>query len=220
MTSPRTIDGTVFDAILFDMDGTLISSTPAVERSWARWGREYGLPVTFREDAGHGKPARDIVSQFVPADEIDAAYARIVEIEVSEVDDIAALPGAAEALAAIGPDRSAIVTSSSRILADARLAASGLDRPATVVTFDDVSRGKPDPEPFVLGATSLGFDAAHCLVVEDAVAGLQSGRAAGAATLAVVGTLEASQLDADLVVSGLDRVRFTLVAGGVRVDLV
>ncbi|RKR75192.1 HAD-IA family hydrolase [Frondihabitans australicus] len=219
MTSTRPVLDTVFAAVLFDMDGTLISSTPAVRRSWARWGRELGLPENFREGGGHGMPARSIVASFVPAEQVDEAFARIEAIEIEEVDGVDMLAGAAEALAAIGEPRKAVVTSCTAPLFEARMAAAGLVRPATVVTASDVTNGKPDPEPFLLGASLLGVDPAHCLVVEDAFAGLVAGRASGAATLGVAGTHDASELDADLVVSGLDAVRFEEVDGGVRVTL-
>lgn len=211
-----TVIGNTFQAVLFDMDGTLIHSTPAVRRSWAKWGAERGLPVDFRK-GGHGQPARDIVASFVPEEEFEAAFARIVEIEVAEVDDITVLPGAAEALAAIPRERKAIVTSCTRALAEARIRASQIVAPEVVVTADDVSNGKPDPEPFAYGAKLLGFDPAQCLIIEDAHAGLLSGKAAGCATLAVAGTHQAADLTADLVVDSLADLRFEAVDGGVRV---
>jgi len=218
MTDTRLVDGAVFDAVLFDMDGTLVSSTPAVDRSWETWGREYGLPADFRAGIGHGMPARSIVATLVPADP-EGAYARILQLELDDTEGVAALPGAVEALAAIDEGRKAIVTSCGDRLAAVRIGAAGLVRPATVVTADDIVNGKPDPEPFLLGATRLRVDPTRCLVVEDAPAGLAAGRAAGSATLGVAGTHEAHELDADLVVDGLDAVLFEAVAGGVRVRL-
>jgi mannitol-1-/sugar-/sorbitol-6-phosphatase len=127
------------------------------------------------------------------------------------------LPGAVEALAALPAGRAAVVTSCTRLLAHARIEAAGLVAPGVVVTASDVTHGKPDPEPFVLGARRLGADPARCLVVEDAPAGLQAGRAAGAATLAVVTTHPAGDLDADVVVPSLADVRFRTGPDGVRV---
>lgn len=188
--------GRTFDAVLFDMDGTLISSIAAVDRSWSQWAGEHGFdPATFR--ISHGTPARTIVERLLPAEAVDAALARITAIEISDVAGVLLLPGAADLLAAVPPDRVAIVTSCTRDLARARIAAAGIDVPAVVVTADDVQHGKPDPEPFALGAARLGLDPARCLVVEDAPAGLASGRAAGCATLAVAGTHELEALDAD-----------------------
>ncbi|GAA4671751.1 HAD-IA family hydrolase [Frondihabitans cladoniiphilus] len=220
MTSSRPIDGTVFEAVLFDMDGTLVASTPAVNRSWARWGREQGLPENFRDTVGHGKPAGEIAAELLPADRVDEGAARIQAIEIEEIHDVTMLPGANEALDAVPGERKAIVTSCSTPLAEARMEAAGVHRPATIVTASDIVHGKPDPEPFLLGATRLGVDPTRVLVVEDAPAGLQSGRAAGMTTLAVVGTHEANELEADLVIDTLELVRFVPVDGGVRVEIV
>lgn len=215
-------EGATFDAVLFDMDGTLISSLASVVRSWTRLAQEFAIPpAPVREFRFHGIPARDIVETLLAdrePEERARALRRIVELEVTDTGDIEVLPGAAEALGALaGAGRSAIVTSCDQALAAARLAASGLPAPALVVTADDVTRGKPDPEPYVLGARRLGVDPARCLVVEDAAAGLVSGRDAGAATLGLATQSPAEVLEADVVVPHLGAVRFEVVDGGVRV---
>ena len=204
------IGGRTFDAVLFDMDGTLVDSTAAVERSWAIWGAEYGLTRSVLE-AGHGQPASQLVRAVLGADRVDEGLLRIAELELHDVADITVLPGAAELLAAVPADRAAIVTSATRELALARIAAAGLHAPAAVVTFDDVTRGKPDPEPFLTGAARLGVDPRRCLVVEDAPAGIQAAQAAGCATLAVTTTSRRADLHADLVVDSLTEV--SIVAG-------
>lgn len=210
-----------FAAVLFDLDGTLISSTAAVERSWARLAVEFTIPRE-RFFEYHGMTARAILERLLvdrAAGERDAAHARIVAIETSDTEGVEALPGAAEALATLVPaGRCAIVTSGSRVLALARLAASGVDVPAVVITADDVVHGKPDPEPYVTAALALGVDPADCLVVEDASAGLLSGRAAGATTLGLRTTLGQGRIEADRVVADLSAVRFALVADGVRLS--
>src|SRR5690606_8084119 len=129
-------------------------------------------------------------------------------------------PGAAQALEAVG-ERAAMVTSATRELARLRLTAAGLRPPAVLLTAEDFTRGKPDPQPYLLGAERLGVDPVRCLVVEDAPAGLRSGRAAGAATLAVTTTSSADELAplADHVVTDLSAVQFSLTADGVRVSL-
>lgn len=185
-----------FDAVLFDMDGTLISSIEAVERSWATWLREYGYdPDTVT--LAHGTPARTLVESFVDAKLVEEAFARINAIELADREGVRQLAGAAQLLNSIPLDRKAIVTSCTYDLAHARIDASGLARPEVTVTADDVVVGKPDPEPFLLAARLLGVDPHRCLVVEDAPAGLAAGRAAGCATLAVSGTHVLAKLDAD-----------------------
>ena len=216
----RPIIDSTFDAVLFDMDGTLINSTPAVRRSWLKWGAEYGLDSSFREGS-HGQPARDIVVSLIPEEKVEEAFLRIQAIEIEEVGDITILPGASEALQSIPENRKAIVTSCTRDLAIARIAASGIIAPTVVVTVSDVANGKPHPEPFLLGATTLGFDPARCLVIEDATAGLIAGRAAGCHVLGVAGTHTATHLAgdgvADLVVEKLSDVIFIETSEGILV---
>ncbi|WP_427019249.1 HAD family hydrolase (plasmid) [Pseudarthrobacter sp. P1] len=212
----RPVIGQTFDAVLFDMDGTLIDSTPAVLRSWLAWCAERGLAPSFL-DGAHGQPARDIVASLVPPEEFDAAFERIQQLEITELCGITILPGAAEALSAIGEYRKAIVTSCTRALAAARIAASGLVSPRVVVTADDVIHGKPDPEPFALGARRLGFEPGRCLVVEDASAGLRSAHDAGCTTLAVAGTHAAADLSADLILTSLAELEFSATASGIHI---
>lgn len=206
-----------FGAVIFDMDGTLIDSTPAVERAWTTWALEYGITAEQMADF-HGVPARSIVAQLLPEAERERAVARINELELADVDGIEPLPGAIEALRQLPV--TAIATSCTRPLAEARIRAAGLPAPEVVVTADDVTRGKPDPEPFTLAARRLGIDPAHTLVVEDATAGIRAGRAAGAATLAVVTTTPREKLGlADLVVDNLGQVAWHPNDTGVRLSL-
>ena len=201
------------------MDGTLVDSTASVVRSWVRLAEENGITVpALQAAAGHGRPARDIVADlFAPADRA-AALERITHLEITDVDGVVALPGATEALLTSGA-RGAIVTSCAADLAVARQQAAGIPVPAVVVTADDVVRGKPDPEPFLAAARTLGVDPARCLVVEDAPAGLAAGRAAGMTTLAVTTTHTADQLDADHVVRDLSAVSLDSTADGIVLHL-
>jgi sugar-phosphatase len=208
--------GRRFAAVLFDMDGTLIDSTPVVVRSWVTWALERGIDPE-RLEGHHGVPAAQIVRGLVPEHDVEAAIARINALEIADVDGITVLPGAAEAVGALPEDRRAIVTSCTSMLAAARIRAAGLLAPSVVVTADDVPRGKPDPAPYLLGARRLGVDPASCLVVEDAPSGLAAARAAGAATLAVTTTTPVGDLVADAVVGTLADVRFAVDGDGVRV---
>jgi sugar-phosphatase len=204
--------------VLFDLDGTLVDSTPAVERSWRRWAREWGLADGFV--VTHGVPARQILAKLVPAHDVERAFADIERIEVADVAGVRVLPGAVEALRALPPSRVAIATSGTAPLARARIAATGLPAPQVVVTADDVAVGKPDPAPYLLAARRLGADPARCLVVEDAPAGLASGRAAGCRTVALLTTHGAGELLAlqpDALVADLSTLRFSADPDGVRV---
>jgi sugar-phosphatase len=210
------LSGQVFDAVLFDMDGTLIDSTPAVRRAWAQWGEEQGL--TAEDLLGHhGMPSAQVVAKLLPAERRAAATDRINALELEDVHDIVVLPGAAEALAALSDARNAIATSCTVPLARARIDAAGLQPPSVLVTVDDVARGKPAPDPFLEAARRLGVPPERCLVVEDAPMGLTAARAAGCFTLAVTTTTPPDELDADAVVPDLAAVRFEVVGEGIRV---
>jgi len=206
-----------FGGVLLDLDGTLIDSIAAVERSWIQWCSEYGVdPVRLL--GLHGIPAARVIETLLPEGDRVAAFERIRDLEVADVADIVVLPGAEALLAALadGGVPTAIVTSGTRDLAEARIAATGLTHPPVVVTASDVERGKPWPDPWLEGARRLGVDPDECLVVEDAVAGLRAGRAAGCrALVAVLGTTPPEELEpvADLVVPDLTHLA-TSVEGG------
>ena len=210
------LEDKVFDAVLFDMDGTLVDSTAAVYRAWARWAAEHGLSED--QVRGHdGIPAASIVAKFLPEAEREAGVLRINELELNDTEGLLVLPGATEALAALADAPNAIATSCTMPLAQARIASSGLVAPTVLVTADQVDHGKPAPDPYLLAAERLGVDPTHCLVVEDAPLGLQAARAAGCATLAVVTTTAREKLDADAVVANLADVRFEATEDGIRV---
>lgn len=203
-----------FTAGLFDLDGTLVDSTPAVHRSWHRLASEYGLGLDPLA-AGHGQPAAQLIASLFPAEHAAAALARISEIEAADVSDVVPIPGSAEFFTAV--PRRAIVTSGTRLIAGNRIEAAGLERPEVVITFDDVAHGKPHPEPFELAARRLGVPPAECVVFEDAPAGIAAARAAGCAVVAITGTHEAEELTgADVVVDRLDQLEVVRDGQGFR----
>ncbi|MEV5844427.1 HAD family hydrolase [Streptomyces sp. NPDC051985] len=192
-------------ALLFDNDGTLVSSLDSVDRCWTRWAAEYGItPEDFARVELHGRPAVEIVADLLPAHLVAEAVARVEQLEVDDVPGggVQLLPGTAALLDSLPADRWAVVTSATRRLAEARLEAVGI-RPKTLIAADDITRGKPDPEPYLLAARQLGVDPARCVVFEDALAGLRAGRAAGMTTVALATTHRAEELRADLVVENL-----------------
>ncbi|MFF8644691.1 HAD family hydrolase [Streptomyces sp. NPDC015345] len=195
------------EALLFDNDGTLISSLESVYRCWTRWAREYGITAAeFARVELHGRPAAEIAADLLPPEKVPAAVARIEELEVSDVaGGVELLPGTRELLESLPADRWAVVTSATRVLAEARLAEVGI-RPRLLIAADDITRGKPDPEPYLLAAEKLGVDPARCVVFEDAPAGLQAGRAAGMTTVALATTHDAAELSADVLVKDLSAV--------------
>ena len=179
-------DGRGFGALLFDMDGTLISSTASAERVWAAWARRHGIDVEAFLPTIHGvRSVETIRRQNIPGVDPEREAAVITELEIADVEDIVPIPGAARFLASLPEGRWAIVTSAPRDLAKARLAAAGMPMPKFIVTAEDVVDGKPNPACFRLGAERLGADPAACLVFEDAEAGLLAAEAAGAEAIVI-----------------------------------
>jgi mannitol-1-/sugar-/sorbitol-6-phosphatase len=194
-------------AILFDLDGVLMDSRVAVERAWERWATGHGIdPIAVLAQA-HGRRTIDTIRAIAPLLDIEAE-ARLLQVAESvDFDGVTTLPGAAELLEALPAGSWTVVTSGTRALATGRLAHGGLPIPERLITADDVARGKPDPQPYLAGAAALGIDSADCLVIEDAPAGIEAGKAAGMTVIALVTTFEASALvAADYVVGSLSDV--------------
>jgi mannitol-1-/sugar-/sorbitol-6-phosphatase len=189
-------------AVLSDLDGVLVDSTAAVVRSWEAWGARHGLDGRAIVEGNHGRPARAVIAELLPAGgDVDAEAAALEDAEVADTAGVVAMPGAAEVLA--GPVV-AIVTSCTLRLARARLAAAGLPEPAVLVGADAVARGKPAPDPYLLAAKRLGTAPADCVVLEDAPAGVAAGRAAGMTVWAVATTHAPEALrDADRIAPDL-----------------
>jgi sugar-phosphatase len=209
------------EALLFDNDGTLVSSLESVDRCWTRWAEEYGITAEeFARVELHGRPAVEIAADLLPADVVPQALARIEQLEVEDVPNggVHLLPGTTAFLGSLPSDRWAVVTSATRRLAEARLEAVGI-LPKTMVAADDVTRGKPDPEPYLLAARELGVEPARCVVFEDAPAGLRAGRAAGMTTVALTTTHQAHELDADLVVENLSALSALVTARNVEISV-
>lgn len=192
------------DAVLLDMDGTLVDSDAAVERAWVSWCAEYGVDPAAALAVAHGRPAAGTVRELRPdlsEDEVVMAAGRQLELQYDDLSDVVATPGMRQLIAEL--DRLglpwAVVTSADRRLAAARLTAAGLSRVPVLVTAEDVTAGKPDPEGYLRAAELLGVDPARTLVVEDAEAGIAAGRAAGARVAALKG------LDGDLRLTDLTR---------------
>ncbi|WP_329054577.1 HAD family hydrolase [Streptomyces violaceus] len=206
-------------ALLFDNDGTLVSSLASVDRCWTRWAAEYGITAEeFARVELHGRPAAEIAADLLPAEIVPQAVARIEDLEVEDVPNggVHLLPGTRAFLDSLPAERWAVVTSATRRLAEARLDAVGI-LPKTLVAADDITRGKPDPEPYLLAARTLGVDPARCVVFEDAPAGLTAGRAAGMTTVALTTTHQAHELDADLVVENLSALSALVTEHGVEI---
>lgn len=180
--------GVDVDAVLLDMDGTLVDSTRVVEALWTRFAVRHGVAPSAVLAHAHGRQTRDTVRRFLPAGlDPDREVARLEAAELVALDGIVEVPGARRLLASLAGARVAVVTSAPRALAAGRLAAAGLEPPAVLVAGEDVTAGKPDPSGYLAAAAALGVAPSRCLVLEDADAGVRAALAAGAHAL-VVGT--------------------------------
>jgi mannitol-1-/sugar-/sorbitol-6-phosphatase len=181
-------------AILFDLDGVLVSSTAAVARQWRLWAKERDIPPEEVLRIAHGRRTVEVVQLLAP--DLDAeAEARNVEArEAADTEGVHIIPGARELLARIPPERWAVVTSGTRLLAVSRLKLGKLPQPRGLVTADDVREGKPHPAPYLEGARLLGIAPQQCLVIEDAPVGIQAAHAAGMKAIALTTTYAASDL--------------------------
>jgi sugar-phosphatase len=203
-------------AILFDIDGTLVDSTPVVERSWHTWAQEYDVDAEEVMRVCHGRRTEDTVAEFVTPQQLAVAVARVQALELADFDGVTALPGARQLIDALPRQRWAAVTSGERSLMTARLTAAQLPIPETMICAEDVAVGKPSPEGYLQAAAALGFDAGQCVVIEDAPAGIAAGLAAGAHVVAVTTTHTAHQVaSADVIVADLSCLRVRSTDDGV-----
>ena len=182
-------------ALLFDLDGVLIDSTPAVSRVWHGWAVEHGFDPEEVVRMAHGRPSRTTIRELLPNADIDQEDREVERREMADLAGVVLLPGARELLNALPPERWTIATSCTRALAEVRLRAAGLIIPHNMITSSDVKIGKPDPEPYLKAAAKLGFAASDCIVVEDAPAGVRAGKSAGARVIALLTTATRRDLE-------------------------
>jgi len=195
-------------AILFDLDGVLVDSTASVARQWQKWAELKKIDPEKVMKIAHGVRAIEIIKEVAPHLDAEEEVRRIEGLEVNDQDGVFVMPGAAELLASVPDDRRAVVTSGRRHLATGRLQWANLPVPKIMVPADDVSKGKPDPEPYLKAAQLLGIKPSECLVIEDAPAGIRAARAAGMKVIGITSTYPAPALqEADAVVNALAQIR-------------
>ncbi|MDT3249472.1 sugar phosphatase [Serratia sp. root2] len=211
---------------LFDLDGTLVDSLPAVERAWINWAKRRGINPQDVLDFIHGKQAITSLRHFMPGESeaaIQQEFLLLEQVEAQDTDGVTALPGAAALLARLNALDIpwAIVTSGSIPVATARRNAGGLPQPEVFITAEQVKHGKPQPDAYLLGAERLGLAPQDCVVVEDAAAGILSGLAAGCQVIAVNAPADAPKLDqVDLLLSSLEQIAVRKTMQGAAIDRV
>ncbi len=181
-------------ALLFDLDGVLVDSTPAVERVWSKWATERGFDPREVVLKAHGRPSIATLRDLLPNADHERENREVERREIEDLEGVVALSGARELLNALPPERWTIVTSCTRALAEVRIRAAGLPVPPRIVTSNDIQHGKPHPEPYLKGAGLLGFESTECVVVEDAPAGVRAGKSAGARVIGFPTTLPVPEL--------------------------
>jgi sugar-phosphatase len=206
-------------AILFDCDGVLVDSAASVERAWRGWAAARGLDADDVMAIAHGRRTEDTLRELGFSADLAVEVDRVEGAEIADTSDVTVFPGAAAALATLPPEAWAVVTSGTRGLATARLAAAGLPLPAVLVTADDVAAGKPDPEGYLEAARRLGVPPADCLVIEDAPAGVQAALAAGMRVVALQTTHAADELAAATFVARWDEVAVRVTDGRIVLAL-
>jgi sugar-phosphatase len=198
-------------AILFDLDGVLVDSTRSVERQWRAWAREQGIDGDQVANVSHGVRAIEVIRAVAPHLDAEAEVRKLESREANDRDGVAVMPGAIDLVRAIPDGRWCVVTSGTRHLATARLQLAGIPLPKVLITADDVTHGKPHPEPYLKGAQLLGVNPSECLVIEDAPAGIQSAHASGMKAIGLTSTYPASALtQANLVVKSLAQIQVRL----------
>ncbi len=208
-------------AVLFDLDGVLVDSTLAVERVWRKWALEHHVDPEFVMENSHGRRSIETVRIVAPHLDAERENMAVEQMEIDDKEGIVAIPGARELLSSIPPERFIIVTSATAALASARLGYAGMRMPKRLVTADDVTQGKPSPEPYLKGAAVLGYSPGDCVVFEDTPAGIEAGNAAGMRVIALDTTYSAPNLAAACaVLHSLEEVRACVHEGGLELELI
>jgi sugar-phosphatase len=200
------------EAVLFDMDGTLVDSNACVEKTWRRWAARHGLDADALLQDAHGRQSQETIRRVAPHLDTPEERAGLVRAE-EDCREVVEVPGARALLASLAPGRWAVVTSAWRRLAEIRLECAGLPVPRVLVTADQVSRSKPHPDGYLLAAERLGFPPAGCVVVEDAPVGVESGRAAGMRVIGIATTYARERLRCELCIDDLRSIRARNIAG-------
>jgi sugar-phosphatase len=182
------------NAVLFDMDGTLVDSSSCVESTWRLWAGKHGVDIDALLRISHGRQNHETIRLIAPHLERPEEIAFLVQTEEDCHEGIVEVRGARALLDSLGATPWAVVTSAWRTLAEKRLRLAGLPIPDVLITSDDISHSKPHPEGYLLAAERLGVAPAGCLVIEDAHAGIDAARAAGMTVIGITTTFPREQL--------------------------
>ncbi|WP_067853162.1 HAD family hydrolase [Nocardia shimofusensis] len=181
----RTVE---VDAVLFDMDGTLVDSHASIRETWTAFAYRHRLDPAVVYAALPGRTAQAIVRAVLPSasqDDVDVEVRWIRHREQHTRAAVRPIPGAAALVSALAPNRWAVVTAASATMMRRRLAAAGLPEPEHTVTADDPVGSKPAPDGYLRAAALLSVPPTRCVVIEDSTAGLLAGHRAGSFCIAI-----------------------------------
>jgi len=205
-------------AILFDLDGTLVDSAVRVQRLWVKWSKKRGIDTESLLEIMHGRRADETIRIVAPHLSVQDEFQALEAEEIADMEGVQPYPSATELLGQLSPRQWAIVTSGTRRVAGARMRHVGLPEPEVFITADDVNDGKPAPDGYLLAASRLQVKPSECVVIEDAPAGIQAGKSAGMTVIAVTSTLTADVLhQADLAVHHLSEIKLLNTAQGIQI---
>lgn len=173
------------EALIFDLDGVLVDSEDAVEQRWRYWAERRDIPFEEVEAVYHGRPMAEVIREVAPHLDAEAETEEMNDVTTAAPDTLQAFDGAEQLLDNLPEDRWTIATSGRRRTATNRLSQVGLPIPNTLVTADDIEKGKPAPDPYLLAADRLGVEPARCVVFEDAPGGVEAAQRAGAHVIGV-----------------------------------
>jgi sugar-phosphatase len=200
------------EAILFDMDGTLVDSTPVVERQWKRFAERHNLDYAHIMRVSHGRRNQETIREIAPHLATPEIFTEFDAEEIQDRGGVSAVGGSAALIQKLAPQEWAVVTSASRALARTRLQSVQLPVPAVLIGADDVEHGKPHPEGYLAAARRLGVDRRLCVVFEDTPPGLEAARAAGMRGIGISTTYAYEQLGAVDCIKDFEGVRIGRLA--------
>jgi sugar-phosphatase len=207
-------------AILFDLDGVLVNSSTVVKRHWERWASRHNIPFEHVMEVAHGRTSAEIIRLVAPHLNAEQEGRLREAAEGVDTDGLEVFASARELLRVLPADSWAVVTSGNSRTATTRLRYGDFPPPPVLVTADDVRRGKPEPEAYLLAAQRLGVPSEQCVVIEDAPAGIEAAHAAGMRAIAVATTYRPQALSkADIIVRELASVVVKTEGNQLRVTL-
>lgn len=201
------------------MDGTLVDSTPVVERAWTWWAQRHQLSLTKVLLFSHGRPTAATFAQFLPGVDHTSELQEMLDFEETELSGIVPIPGAATVLRALTEEAWGVVTSATRKLAVTRIGVAGLPLPKVLIPVDEIQKGKPDPEGYLLAAQKLGVDSKDCIVFEDTSPGIQAGLNAGMRVVGLLTTMTAQNLLHQPLINNFLDVHVETLASGFEITL-